>query len=177
MPEAMRWAGAAATVALVAGGFLFFASPSEAARIDVPTAGTEPMAASSPLLDSSPVLASSVGGSKSMGFDFGKWSKSGPDPILEEEEEEEIVIIIEDDEDEDEVLVFDDTLDGPSAAALAELHIARHEHAIAVEYAIRATEAEPKSREYQYLLGDAYLLTKQRRAARKAFRRARRLRR
>lgn len=174
LPEALRWAGAAVSVAAVAGGFLFFASPSEAARIEVPRARTEPMGPSNTAGTTESALASSVEGRNPWSA-FGS-SRRSSSPLPPLEEEEEIIVIIDDEEDE-EIVIFDDTLDASSAAALAEFHIDRSEHSVALEYAIRASEAEPKNRQYLYLLGDAYLLTKQRRAARKAFRRARRLRR
>lgn len=93
LPDVLRWGGAAATVAVVAGGLLFFATPTEAARIE---ARTEPMNAPmtrvAPALTQARLKASSVA-----------------------EEEEEIVIIIEEEEEDEEILIFDESLDAPSA--------------------------------------------------------------
>lgn len=94
-----------------------------------------------------------------------------------EGEEEDVIIIDEEEDDDEEILIFDDSLDAPSAAAMAEAHLARNEHGLAVQYALEAAEAEPKNPAHQALLGKAYRLTGDRRASRKAMRRARRLRR
>ena len=152
LPDVLRWGGAAATVAVVAGGLFFFASPSEAARIE---ARTEPMAA--PMTRVAPALTQAI-----------------PVP----EEEDEVVIIIEDEDDaEEEILIFDEALDAPSAVAMAELHLERQEHALAIRYAQEAVDADPRDPAHQTLLGEAYLLTGDQKSARRAFRRARRLRR
>lgn len=166
LPDVLRWAGAAATVTAVAGVCLFFAAPSEAARIDPQGAGAEPML--SQMTKVAPMLAQAR-------FDTDPEMKDAGGEIEGEEEEDE-VIIIEDEEDE-EILIFDDSLDAPSAAAMAEAHLERSEHALAVQYALEAVEAEPRNPAHQVLLGQAYRLTGDRRAARKALRRARRLRR
>jgi len=168
LPDVLRWAGATASVAAVAGVCVFFASPSEAARIDTYSGGSErimaPMTIAPTVLDQ---------------------ARLAPDPKPTraagplEGEEEDVIIILEDEpeEEDDEVLIFDNSLDAPSATAMAELHIERNEHALAVQYALEAAEAEPRNAAHQMLLGQAYRLSGERRASRKAFRRARRLRR
>ncbi len=165
LPDVVRWAGATATVAAVAGVCVFFALPSEAARIEPHGAGSRsimtPMTTAAPVLDQAR-------------FEAAPEVSDAPGRL---EGEEEVIIIIEDDGDDDEVLIFDNSLDAPSAAAMAELHIERHEHGLAVQYALEAVEAQPRNAAHQTLLGEAYRLAGDRRAARKALRRARRLRR
>ena len=154
LPDVLRWGGASATIAAVAGGLLFFATPSEAARIET---RAKPMMA--PMTKAAPALLEAT---------------------LREaiEEEAEVVIIIEDDEEADEeIVIFDDALDPASAAERAQLHIARNEHAIALQYALEAVAAQPRNASHQALLGEAYSLNGDRTASRRAFRRARRLRR
>lgn len=154
LPDVLRWGGASATIAAVAGGLLFFATPSEAARIET---RAKPMMA--PMTKAAPALLEAT---------------------MREaiEEEAEVVIIIEDDEEEDEeIVIFDDALDPASAAERAQLHIARNEHAIALQYALEAVAAQPRNASHQALLGEAYSLNGDRTASRRAFRRARRLRR
>lgn len=166
LPDVLRWAAAAATVTAVAGGCLFFAAPSEAARIAPRGADALPMMTQ--MTKVAPMLAQ---------------ARVHADPEMKdvvgqiEGEEEDVVIIIEDEEDDEEILIFDESLDAPTAAAMAELHIERSEHALAVQYALQAAEAEPRNRAHQLLLGEAYRLTGDRRASRKVLRRARRLRR
>lgn len=157
LPDVLRLSGATATIAAVAGGLLFFATPSEAARIET---RAKPMMA--PMTKAAPALLEAT--------------------MREANEEEaEVVIIIEDegeDEAEDEeIVIFDDALDPASAAERAQLHIARNEHAIALQYALEAVTAQPRNASHQALLGEAYALNGDRTAARRAFRRARRLRR
>lgn len=158
MPDVLRWGGASATIAAVAGGLLFFATPSEAARIET---RAKPMMA--PMTKAAPALLEAT----------------MRDAIEEEEDEDEVVIIIEDDEEEEdeEIVIFDDALDPASAAERAQLHIARNEHAIALQYALEAVAAQPRNASHQALLGEAYSLNGDRTASRRAFRRARRLRR
>ncbi len=154
LPEVLRWGGASATIAAVAGGLLFFATPSEAARIET---HAQPMMA--PMTKAAPALLEAT---------------------MREaiEEEAEVVIIIEDDEEADEeIVIFDDALDPASAAERAQLHIARDEHAIALQYALEAVAAQPRNASHQALLGEAYSLNGDPTASRRAFRRARRLRR
>ncbi len=154
LPEVLRWGGASATIAAVAGGLLFFATPSEAARIET---YAQPMMA--PMTKAAPALLEAT---------------------MREaiEEEAEVVIIIEDDEEADEeIVIFDDALDPASAAERAQLHIARDEHAIALQYALEAVAAQPRNASHQALLGEAYSLNGDPTASRRAFRRARRLRR
>ncbi len=165
LPDVRRWVGATATIAAVAGVCLFFATPSEAARIDT-HGGAAPIMA--PMTKVAPALGQAR-------FDVDPAPSNAAGPL--EGEEEDVIIIIEDEEDEDEVLIFDNSLDAPSAAAMAQLHIERSEHALGLQYALEAAEAEPRNSAHQRLLGQAYRLTGDRRAARKAFRRARRLRR
>lgn len=166
LPDVLRWAGAAATATVVAGGCLFFAAPSEAARIDPVGARAKPMMTQ--MTKVAPVLVE---------------ARVHADPETKaadveiEGEEDDVIIIIEDEEDDEEILIFDDSLDAPSAAAMAELHLERSEHALAVQYALGAAEAEPRNPAHQVLLGKAYRLSGDRRAQRKAMRRARRLRR
>ena len=155
LPDLLRWGGAAATVGVVAGGLFFFASPTEAARIE---ARAEPTMA--PMTRVAPAL-----------------TRATLDATVVPEEDEEIVIIIEDEEDEEEILIFEEALDAPSAVAMAELHLERRDHELAVRYAQGAVDADPRDPAYQTLLGEAYLLTGDQKAARRAFRRARRLRR
>lgn len=154
LPDVLRWGGASATIAAVAGGLLFFATPSEAARIET---RAKPMMA--PMTKAAPALLEAT---------------------MREaiEEEAEVVIIIEDDEEADEeIVIFDDALDPASAAERAQLHIARNEHAIALQYALEAVAAQPRNASHQALLGEAHSLNGDRTASRRAFRRARRLRR
>jgi tetratricopeptide (TPR) repeat protein len=158
LPDALRWSGAAATIAAVTGGLLFFATPSEAARIET---RAEPMMA--PMTKAAPALVEAR-------FD------AVPEAI--EGEDEEVVIIIEDDtEDDEDIVIFDDSLDAASAAEAAQLHIERNEHAVALQYALEAVAAQPRRASHHALLGEAYRLNGDRKAARRAFRRARRLRR
>lgn len=166
LPDVLRWAGATASVAAVAGVCVFFASPSEAARIEPRGGALEPNMA--PMTAATPAL-----GRAHLVPATGASNTAGP----LEGEEEDVIIIIEDEEEGDEILIFDNSLDAPSAAAMAELHIDLSQHALAVQYALEATEAEPRNAAHQTLLGQAYRLTGDRRAARMAFRRARRLRR
>lgn len=165
--DVRRFAGAAATVAVVAGGLLFFAAPSEAARIQ-PNGTAEPMMA--PMTKVAPALAKAR-------FEADPAASQAPGSLEGEEEEDEVIIIIEDEDEDDEVLIFDDSLDAPSAAAMAQFHIEQSEHGLALQYALEAVEAEPRNAAHQSLLGKAYRLNGDRRAARKALRRARRLRR
>lgn len=166
LPDVRRWAGAATAVTAVVGGCLFFAAPSEAARIDPLGAGAKPMMTQ--MTKVAPMLAE---------------ARVHADPEMKdaaaeiEGEEEDVIIFIEDEEDDEEILIFDDSLDAPSAAAMAESHLERSEHALAVQYARLAADAEPRNPAHQVLLGEAYRLTGDRRAARKALRLARRLRR
>lgn len=166
LPDVLRWTGAGATVAAVAGGCLFFAAPSEAARIDPRAAGAEPMMTQ--MTQVAPMLAE---------------ARVDADPEMKEVggaiegEDEDVIIIIDEEEDDEEILIFDDSLDAPSAAAMAEAHLARNEHGLGLQYALEATEADPENAAHQMLLGKAYRLTGDRRASRKAMRRARRLRR
>lgn len=159
LPDVLPWSGAAATIAAVAGGLLFFATPSEAARIE---SRAQPMMA--PMTKAAPALLEAT-------------MREAID------EEAEVVIIIEDDGEEDdgeedeEIVIFDDALDPASAAERAQLHIARNEHAIALQYALEAVAAQPRNASHQALLGEAYSLNGDRTASRRAFRRARRLRR
>ena len=60
----------------------------------------------------------------------------------------------------------------PAAAGLAELHMKRRKYKQALRYARRASRAAPRKLEYMLLLGDAYFLTKNRKAARKVWRKA-----
>ena len=60
----------------------------------------------------------------------------------------------------------------PAAAALAELHMKRRKYKLALRYARRASRAAPRKLDYMLLLGDAYFLTKNRKAARKVWRKA-----
>lgn len=166
LPDVVRWAGATASVAAVAGVCVFFASPSEAAHIDTRRGASQPVMA--PMTQAAPAFDQAR-------FEAAPEASNAAGSL--EGEEDEVIIIIEDEEDEDEVLIFDNSLDAPSAAAMAELHIERSEHALAVQYALEAAEAEPRNPAHQTLLGQAYRLTGDRRAARVAFRRARRLRR
>ncbi len=159
--DVLRWSGAGAAVAVVVGSLLLYAGPSEAARVEAQVRPIEPE--TSRLIDATPVLASAQ-------FDL-ELPSPAPEP------EEEIIIIIEDEEEDEEILIFDDALDAPSAAAMAEVHIELGEHALALQYALEATEAAPRNPSHQALLGEAYLLTGDRKAARRAFRRSRRLRR
>ncbi|MBV1860372.1 MAG: hypothetical protein KUG77_18310 [Nannocystaceae bacterium] len=165
LPDVLRWAGATATIAAVAGASVFFASPSEAARIETYRGGTEPIMA--PMTMATPALDQ---------VRFTAAPETGNAAGSLEDEEEDAIIIIEDEEDDDEILIFDNSLDGPSAAAMAVLHIERNEHALAVQYALEAVEAAPRNPAHQRLLGQAHRLSGDRRAARVAFRRARRLR-
>lgn len=164
LPEVIRWAGAVACVAAVTGGWLLVATPSEAARIDEP-ALAEPMAPARS--KASPVLASTR-------LDPGGWT---PTAVTPPEEEDEVIILEDEDEDEAQILIFDDALDGPSSAAMAEAHFERRQYAMALQYSMQAADAEPKNPVYQELLGDAYVLCGDSTPGRKAFRRARRLRR
>lgn len=166
LPDVLRWTGAATAVTAVVGGCLFFAAPSEAARLDPHRAGAEPMMTQ--MTKVAPMLAEAR-------FDAGPEMKDADAEI--EGEEEDVIIFLEDEENDEEILIFDDSLDAPSAAAMAEVHLERSEHALAVQYARQAAEAEPRNSAHQVLLGKAYRLTGDRRASRKALRRARRLRR
>lgn len=158
LPDALPWGGAAATIAAVAGGFLFFASPSEAARLQTQTT---PMMV--PMTKAAPALSQ---------------AHVEPEPGALEGEEEDVVIILEDDDTvEDEVVIFDDSLDAPEAAAMAAAHIEREEYATALQYALSAAESQPKNAAHQALLGKVYRLNGDRKASRRALRRARRLRR
>ncbi len=172
LPDVLRWTGAAAIVTTVAGGCLFFAGPSEAKRIDPRGAGAAPMMAQ--MTEVAPMLGKAR-------FDPGPEMKDAGVQI--EGEEEDVIIILEDEEeeeeeeDDDEILIFDNVLDAPSAAAMAVAHLERSEHGLALQYARQAAEAEPRNPAHQVLLGKTYRLTGDRSAARKALRRARRLRR
>ncbi len=168
LPDVLRWTGAAAIVTTVAGGCLFFAGPSEAKRIDPRGAGAAPMMAQ--MTEVAPMLGKAR-------FDPDPEMK-GAGVQIEGEEEDVIIIILEDEEeDDDEILIFDNALDAPSAAAMAVAHLERSEHGLALQYARQAAEAEPRNPAHQVLLGKTYRLSGDRSAARKALRRARRLRR
>ncbi len=162
LPEVIRWAGATACLAAVTGGWLLGATPSVAARMDE-HAPKAPVAAAR-TLDSTPVLAA-------VRIDPDAWAEPMAMPI---EEEDEVIIL---DEDEDEVLIFDDALDGPASAAMADLHLERGQPGLALQYSLQAVGAEPMNAIYQQQLGDAYALAGDDKTARRAFRRARRLRR
>lgn len=167
LPDVLRWAGATATVAAVAGVCVAFASPSEAARMESMGGAATPVMA--PMISPAPALRQ-----VRLAAPAEPSPSAGP---LEGEEEEVIIIIDEEEDEDDEILVFDNSLDAPSAAAMAEYHIERNEHALAVQYALEASEAEPRNPAHHKLLGEAYRLAGDRRAARVALRRARRLRR
>ncbi len=159
LPGVLPWSGAVATIAAVACSLFTFATPSEAAQIE---SEAKPMMA--PMVKASPAAAQAD-------------VETTPTAIEgEENEDDDIVIILVEGEDDD-IVIFDDDLDARSAAAMAKLHMEQDEHAIALQYAQQAVDAQPRKASHHALLGSAYRRLGDRKASRRAFRRARRLRR